>query len=78
MLMPTMLTFSAGSLVGDEICFDVILESDNFVEGSEFFFIDMVAVTPLVTVDDNLDQATVTILDLTRKLYSKIMLVVVF
>ena len=67
-LMPSTLTFPAGSVVNNETCFDIVLESDNLVEGSEFFFIDMVAVTSLVTVDDNFDQANILILDLTRKL----------
>lgn len=60
-------TFSAGSVVNSESCFDVDLASDTLVEGNEFFFLGMVPASPLVTVDDNLDEATVTILDLDRK-----------
>lgn len=61
-LLPSVLIFPVGSVAGDTQCFDVAIIDDVLVEGVEDFFLSVVSVSPLVTVDQAANQAAVNII----------------
>lgn len=61
-LLPSVLIFPVGSAAGDTQCFDVAIIDDDVLEEVEDFFLNVVSVSPLVTVNQAANQATVNII----------------
>ena len=66
-LTPSILTFGAGSIIGNTACFDVSLLTDSVVEGQEFFFLSLTSSDGLVTISSGQSSATVNIVDISSE-----------
>ena len=64
---PQVLTFPAGSVVGNTQCIQVTILTDDSVEGDETFMLNLGSPGPLVVLDPNFSSATVSILNIDSK-----------
>ena len=61
------LTFPPGTEIGDTQCLGILIENDNNAEPSENFLLNLMPATPLIYIETERKNYTVTILDNDRE-----------
>ena len=65
--MEAELTFPPGTEIGDTQCLGILIENDNNAESSENFLLNLMPATPLIYIEPERNNYTVTILDNDRE-----------